>query len=112
MSWEIAAPREIVFDVIAGPYLGRTPHALEEKLQVWERGSDMVLASHLTAVKCGRTATLEEATAGERLLRDRDHTEPGPWMTYRLTVSAPRGNVVRELEADDIEEVEMRLFAA
>jgi len=38
VSWEIAAPREIVFDVIAGPYLGRTPHALQEKLQVWERG--------------------------------------------------------------------------
>ena len=59
VSWEIAAPREIVFDVIASPYLGRTPHALQEKLQVWERGSDMVLAAHLTAVKCGGTTTLE-----------------------------------------------------
>jgi hypothetical protein len=55
----IAAPPEVVFDVIAGPYLGRTPRALADKLQVWERGSDMVLAAHYTQVKCGRTTTLE-----------------------------------------------------
>jgi hypothetical protein len=58
-SWDTAAGREIVFDVIAGPYLGRTPRALEDKLQVWERGSDMVLAAHLTPVKCGVTTTVE-----------------------------------------------------
>ena len=55
----IAAPREVVFDVIAAPYLERTPRALEEELQVWERGSDMVLAAHFTPVKCGVTTTLE-----------------------------------------------------
>jgi hypothetical protein len=55
----IAAPRELVFDVIAAPYLGRTPRALQQKLQVWERGSDMVLAAHHTAVKCGQTTTVE-----------------------------------------------------
>jgi hypothetical protein len=59
LSWHIAAAREIVFDVIAGPYLGRTPRALEDKLQVWQRGSDMVLAAHFTAVKCGVATTLE-----------------------------------------------------
>jgi hypothetical protein len=58
-SWHIAAGREIVFDVIAGPYLGRTPRALQDKLEVWERGSDMVLAAHFTAVKCGVATTLE-----------------------------------------------------
>ena len=47
-SWDIAADREIVFDVIAGPYLKRTPRAPEDKLQVWERSSDMVLAAHYT----------------------------------------------------------------
>jgi Polyketide cyclase / dehydrase and lipid transport len=55
----IRAPREVVFDVIAGPYLGRTPRALAEKLQVWERGTDMVLAAHHTQVKCGTTTTVE-----------------------------------------------------
>ncbi len=56
---QIAAPREVVFDVIAGPYLGRTPRALEDKLEVWERGSDMVLAAHFTPVRCGVTTTVE-----------------------------------------------------
>src|SRR5262249_9781267 len=55
----IAAPREVVFDVIAAPYLGRTPRALADKLQVWERGSDMVLAAHFTPVKCGVATTVE-----------------------------------------------------
>jgi Polyketide cyclase / dehydrase and lipid transport len=53
------APQDVVFDVIASPYLGRTPRALAEKLQVWERGSDMVLAAHFTPAKCGITTTLE-----------------------------------------------------
>jgi hypothetical protein len=55
----IAASPEVVFDVIAGPYLGRTPRALADKLQVWERGSDLVLAAHYTHVRCGTTTTLE-----------------------------------------------------
>jgi hypothetical protein len=55
----IRAPQDVVFDVIAGPYLGKTPRALADKLQVWERGSDMVLAAHFTHVKCGITTTLE-----------------------------------------------------
>ena len=55
----IDAPQEVLFDVIAAPYLGRTPRALEDKLQVWERGSDMVLAAHFTHVKCAVTTTLE-----------------------------------------------------
>jgi hypothetical protein len=59
VSWQIAAPREVVFDVIAGPYLGRTPRALADELQVWERGSDMVLAAHFTPVRCGVATTVE-----------------------------------------------------
>ncbi len=55
----VAAPQEVVFDMIAAPYLGRTPRALADKLEVWERGSDMVLAAHFTQVKCGTTTTLE-----------------------------------------------------
>ncbi len=59
VTWEISAPRDVVFDVIADPYLGRTPRALEDKLQVWERSTNMVLAAHHTAVKCGTTTTVE-----------------------------------------------------
>ena len=61
----IAAPRETVFDVVASPYLDRTPKALGEKLQVLERGSDMVLAAHFTPVR-GLVATTVETVRFER----------------------------------------------
>jgi Polyketide cyclase / dehydrase and lipid transport len=59
LAWEIAAPRELVFEVIASPYLGRTPRALESKLRVLEHGEDMVLAEHFTHVGPLVTTTLE-----------------------------------------------------
>ena len=59
VTWAIQAPRETVFDVISEPYLSRTPRALQQKLQVWERGWDMVLAAHFTPVKHRVTTTVE-----------------------------------------------------
>ena len=59
VTWEIAADRETVFDVIAGPYLEETPRAMRAKLEVWERASDMVLAAHFTRGKWGVTTTVE-----------------------------------------------------
>jgi hypothetical protein len=56
---QIAAPRELVFEVISAPYLGRTPRALASKLRVLERGKDMVLAEHYTQVGPLVTTTLE-----------------------------------------------------
>jgi hypothetical protein len=47
---EVAAPREVVFDVVAQPYLGRPTRALADKIRVLERGTDMVLAAHFTPV--------------------------------------------------------------
>lgn len=61
LSVRIAAPREVVFDVIADPYLGRTPGALRDKVEVLERGSDMVVAAHRTAVGWGMTTTTVES---------------------------------------------------
>jgi hypothetical protein len=55
----IAAPPATVFDVIAGPYLGRTPRALGANLEVLERGGDMVLAAHHTRVGRLTTTTVE-----------------------------------------------------
>lgn len=55
----IAAPAETVFDVVADPYLGRTPRAMRDKLQVLERGSDMVLAAHYTTAGRLTTTTVE-----------------------------------------------------
>ena len=57
-TWEIAAPRERVFELLESPYR-RTPRALQHKLQVWERGADMVLAAHVTEVGARRVTTVE-----------------------------------------------------
>lgn len=59
MTMRIQAPRDVVFDVIAAPYLGRTPRALAEKLRVIERGENMVLAEHYTPVSGLIATTLE-----------------------------------------------------
>jgi hypothetical protein len=56
----IRAPREVAFDVVAGPYM-RTPRAMRSKLEVLERGADMVLAAHHTPAAFGLTATTVEA---------------------------------------------------
>jgi hypothetical protein len=58
-GWRIAAPRELVFEVISSPYLDRTPHALERKLRVLERSEGMVLAEHFTPIGPLVTTTLE-----------------------------------------------------
>ena len=59
VTWEIAADRETVFEVIASPYLGKTPRSMKDHLDIWERGTDMVLAAHYTRVKSGVTSTVE-----------------------------------------------------
>jgi hypothetical protein len=59
VTWRIAAPPDVVFDVVADPYLGRTPRALRDKLEVWERGSDMALAAHFTPTCVGKATTVE-----------------------------------------------------
>ena len=60
----IAAPAAAVFDMIAAPYLGKTPRAMAGHLRVLQRGTDMVLAEHYTPVHGGRltAVTLETVT--------------------------------------------------
>jgi hypothetical protein len=77
MLVEIEAPRELVFDVISSPYLGRTPHAMEDKLKVLERGTDAVLADHHTKVGPITTSTVEMVIF-ERPHRVRFHLVRGP----------------------------------
>lgn len=60
MSISIAADRETVFDVIASPYLGRTPRALSKEIEVLERSEGMVLAAHRTPVAGGLVTTTVE----------------------------------------------------
>jgi hypothetical protein len=59
ITLRLEAPREIVYDVIAAPYLRGTPRALEAKLHVVERGADLVLAEHFTKVGRHVATTLE-----------------------------------------------------
>jgi hypothetical protein len=68
-SIEVAAPAVTVFDVIAAPYLERTPRALAGKLRVIQRGKDMVLAEHYTPVHGGRLT----AVTAETVIFDRPH---------------------------------------
>ncbi|WP_156724592.1 SRPBCC family protein [Streptomyces apocyni] len=67
----ISAPRDVVFEVIAQPYLGQTTRAMRQKVRVLERGSDMVLATHFTPLADGRlkAVTVETVrfTAPERV---------------------------------------------
>lgn len=55
---DIDAPREVVFDVIAAPYLGRAGSA-GEHIEVLDRGSDLVVAAHRTPVGRHLTTTVE-----------------------------------------------------
>src|ERR671913_1934925 len=65
---EMAAPREVVFDVIAEPYQGRAPRALADKLRVLERGNDMVLAAHFTPLG-GRLGLVAQTVETVRFTR-------------------------------------------
>jgi hypothetical protein len=62
----IEAPRELVFDVIAAPYLGSPPSSLAEKITVLERSDAMVLAVHRTPIDGGLVATTVETVRFER----------------------------------------------
>jgi hypothetical protein len=87
----IGAPRDVVFDVIAAPYLGKAPRALAGKLRVLERGRDMVLAEHFTDVGLFVATTLETVRF-ERLAR----------VDFRLV----RGPVPHVVEAFELSEAE------
>ncbi len=92
---EIAASAETVFDVIAAPYLGRTPRAMAGKLRVLDRGTDVVLAEHYTPVYGGRltAVTLETVTfdrphrIGFRLVRG-----PVPHVTEEFALAGHAGS--------------------
>jgi hypothetical protein len=56
----IGAPRDVVFGLIAVPYLDpRPPRALRDKVEVVERAEGMVLAAHRTRTGRLTTVTLE-----------------------------------------------------
>ena len=85
------APRNVVFDVVSGPYLGRTTRALSRKLEVLERGEDVVLAAHYTRAY-GLTATTVETV----------RFEPPERVHFRL-VRGPVPHVLETFELRDLD---------
>lgn len=60
---DIAAPREVVYAAATAPYAERRPRAMQDKVQILERGDGMVLAAHRTPVGGGLVAvTVETVT--------------------------------------------------
>lgn len=95
----IAAPRQLVFGMVAAPYGTTPPPAFREKIEVLDRGRDMVLAAHRT--KSGRltTVTVETVTfapperIGFRLVRG-----PVPFVVEQFVLRELEGGTLTELE--------------
>ncbi len=96
----IAAPRELVFELIEVPYLSANPPTeLREKITVLERSAEMVVAAHRT--KSGRftTVTVESVAftrprrVAFRLLRG-----PVPHVTETFELREVDGGAATELE--------------
>jgi uncharacterized protein YndB with AHSA1/START domain len=89
---DIEAPRELVFEIFSAPYLRKLPRALRAKLDVVERGSDMVLAAHFTPVAGAVATTLETV-----------RFEPPERISFRL-VRGPVPHVVEEFRLEERDE--------
>lgn len=89
LSVSIAAPRDLVFEVIRAPYLGRQPRSSREEIEVLERGSDMVLATHRTRVRGVTVVTVETV-----------RFTPPERVDFRL-VRGPVAHVVERFELRD-----------
>jgi hypothetical protein len=55
----IAAPRDLVYDIVSAPYLGRMPASLEGKIEVLERSENLVVALHRTPLPLHDAITVE-----------------------------------------------------
>lgn len=92
---DIAAPPELVFEVIAAPYLGRA--GAQSHVEVWERGTDLVVAAHRTPVH-GYVAVTVEAVGFEppHRVRFRHLRGPVPYAAeaFELEPVADPGGVV------------------
>lgn len=101
LNAEIMAQPEVVFDMVAAPYLGRTPRALAGKLRVVERGNDMVIAEHYTLVLGGRmVATTVESVRFERprLIHFRLLRGPVPLVTETFEFRAGASGATTDFE--------------
>ncbi len=96
---QIRAPREMVFDLVAVPYLAKNPpRAFRDKIEVLHRGEDLVLAAHRT--KAGRLTTVTVETVsferperiGFRLVRG-----PVPFVLEQFSLTSIADGAATEL---------------
>ena len=91
----MAAPRELVFDIIQGAYSERAPAEVKRHIKVTERGGDQVVAEHRTPLKFLDAITVETvrferpSRVSFALLRGpcRTCTRPSSWSS--TTASRP-----------------------
>lgn len=55
----IRAPRDLVFEIVAAPYLGTLPASMEGKIEILERHGDLVVALHRTPLPLSDAITVE-----------------------------------------------------
>ena len=95
----VAAPRDVVYDVATTPYAERRPRAMQEKVQILERGDGMVLAAHRTPVGGGLVAVTVETVTFDPPARIRFRLVRGPVPyvaeTLELREDAATGNGTR-----------------
>jgi hypothetical protein len=96
LTVDIDAPRDLVFDVIAAPYLGNAG-AAGDHIEVLERGTDLVVAAHRTPTG-GRVAVTIEAVSFDRPTR----------VGFRL-LRGPVPHVVETFDLDALDEDRTRL---
>ena len=96
----IQAPREMVFDLAGVPYLSQNPpRELRDKVEVLERGDDVVIAAHKTRAGVFTTVTVESVSFTRperiafRLLRG-----PVPFVAERFLLRETEGGAATELE--------------
>jgi hypothetical protein len=96
LETSIAAPREVVFDVIAAGYAPRRPKAMRDKIDILVRGTDVVLAAHRTPIRGNLVATTTETvrfTRPERI-EFRLVRGPVPYVSETFTLSEVDGGTL------------------
>lgn len=95
----IAAPRQLVFDLLAAPYRTDPPRAFRDTIEVLDRGHDMVLAAHRTKIGRLTAVTVETVTfasperIGFRLVRG-----PVPFVVEQFALTELEAGWLTELE--------------
>jgi polyketide cyclase/dehydrase/lipid transport protein len=97
----IDAPRELVFEQLSAPYLGRTPAAMRGRLEVLERGHDLVVALHRTRLRSLDSITMEAVgfEPPERI-RFRHLRGPVPYAVEEFRVTEEGGSTRLEYRGE------------